>query len=174
MAYLLVRKQTENDLSDAVIFPHRAVDVFLLRDSYFPEEGGCLIWYVDPKIVVPGQTLKLPEAVHWIQKPLAVNYENIGSGDINGRLAVQNPTRSLGPYVLDLKPWEDDRGLWRDPKVFRRGHVSRSIQALGKEPKIERDGFPAGDKIPYNRYHFIGDPHKLFEELRAEGFSFVD
>ena len=174
MVYLLVRKQTESDLSDAEILPHRVADVFLLRGSYDPEERGCLIWYVDPKIVVPGQDLLLPEAVHWIQKTLAANYENIGSGDINGRLAVQDPSRNLGPYVLDSKPGEDDRDLWKDQKVFRRGHVSRLIQSLGKEPQIEKDGFPAGDKIPYNRYYFIGDPQEFFEELSAEGFSFVD
>ncbi|MBI4163847.1 MAG: hypothetical protein HY512_03215 [Candidatus Aenigmarchaeota archaeon] len=173
MVYLLVRKQSESDLSDAEILPHRAADVFLLRSSYFPEERGCLIWYVDPKIVVPGQALRLPEAVHWIQKPLAANYENIGSGDINGRLLVQDPARSLGPYTLDLKPWEDDRDLWKDQKVFRRGHLSR-VTASSRIPIQIVTQDTAGDKIPYNGYHFIGDPQEFFEELRAEGFSFVD
>lgn len=164
MSYLLVRKRQESDLSDAEIWPHRVSDVFLLRESYNPEERGCLIWYVDPQLVVPGQSLRLPEAVHWIQKPLAANYEEIGSGDIRGRSMIQDPLRNIGPYVLDMAV---------QPATFRRGYVSRSSQELGVEPKIE-ETLAAGDKVPYNRFYFIGDPQKLFQELRSEGFTFVD
>ncbi len=173
MVYLVLRKQMESDLGDAEIWPHKVSDVFLLRAVYDTEERGCLIWYVDPSEVASRDPLRLKQNVHWIERPLAANYEEIGSRDINGRLLVQDPSRSLGPYILDLKPEEETTELWRDQKTFRGGHVSRLFEALKKEPRLE-DCFVAGDKVPYNRFYYIGDPQELFEELRAEGFSFVD
>ncbi len=173
MTYLVVRKHGQSDLSDAIVMPNRAVDLFLLRVAYDPEERGCLIWYVEPSEVASRDPLRLKQNVHWIEKPLAANYEDIGSRDINGRLLVQDPSRNLGPYILDLKPEEEFAEVWRDQKTFRRGHISRLFEYLKKEPQQE-DAFVAGDKIPYNRFYYIGDPQELFEELRAEGFSFVD
>ncbi len=90
MTYLVVRKHVQSDLSDAIVMPDRAVDLFLLRAAYNPQERGCLLLYVDPQIVVPGQALMLKEAVHWLTKPLAANYEEIGSGDIRGRSVIQD------------------------------------------------------------------------------------
>lgn len=117
----------------------------------------CLLWVIHNEHRYPSFA---PGILGDLKKiPLAANYFATGSGDIRDKILVQNPLEMKGPYVLD-------RASDPTSTVFKHS----TLQGFGK-PAILKE-HTAGDKIPSDRYLFIGKPSALFEELKARGYTF--
>ena len=91
------------------------------------------------------------------QFPIAANYHGVGSLDIRNKILVQDPIQKIGPYVLNLK--ED-----RNNKNFERKGLTTYSEII--------DCHVAGDKIPFRRFYFVGNPLEIFNEIKEKGYSF--
>ncbi len=123
-------------------------------------EEACQVWVISretyQKIIEKPSELHITDLLKY---PLAANYQNKGSTDIRDKILVQDPFQQKGPFIFDLK------------RKSRSKHFKRqTLQGYG-EPKIV-DYHVAGDKIPDNRYYFVGNPEDLFEELKKLGYKF--